>query len=212
MPDKESRIEIFDSKLKKYDYSLSDKNYCNEFIEKTVNMSGRDITNYVKDLKIAVRNSRSDTSKKEMEVIKQMSQENIEKIGQAAEQKIEQITVVKRTTSQDIQKVSDSLVDNIEKLTQSMEQKGKAVVDEYYTELNSNIKSFASNIRSMKNATTQMEKIAKEIPVFMLDTKGNIETQFSEMQIKLDQYLEYADKLHSDIANRWELLRTQEEN
>ena len=154
----------------------------------------------------------SDTSKKEMEVIKQMSQENIEKIGQAAEQKIEQITVVKRTTSQDIQKVSDSLVDNIEKLTQSMEQKGKAVVDEYYTELNSNIKSFASNIRSMKNATTQMEKIAKEIPVFMLDTKGNIEPQFSEMQIKLDQYLEYADKLHSDIANRRELLRTQEEN
>lgn len=58
LPDKESRIEIFDSKLKKYDYSLSDKNYCNEFIEKTVNMSGRDITNYVKDLKIAVRNSR----------------------------------------------------------------------------------------------------------------------------------------------------------
>lgn len=191
--------------------SRASQEYFKTSLEAIKESSMKEIQTFSKQTKADIKMV-SDTSKKEMEVIKQMSQENIEKIGQAAEQKIEQITVVKRTTSQDIQKVSDSLVDNIEKLTQSMEQKGKAVVDEYYTELNSNIKSFASNIRSMKNATTQMEKIAKEIPVFMLDTKGNIETQFSEMQIKLDQYLEYADKLHSDIANRWELLRTQEEN
>lgn len=191
--------------------SRASQEYFKTSLEAIKESSMKEIQTFSKQTKADIKMV-SDTSKKEMEVIKQMSQENIEKIGQAAEQKIEQITVVKRTTSQDIQKVSDSLVDNIEKLTQSMEQKGKAVVDEYYTELNNNIKSFASNIRSMKNATTQMEKIAKEIPVFMLDTKGNIETQFSEMQIKLDQYLEYADKLHSDIANRWELLRTQEEN
>ena len=51
LPSAPNRIKIFDSKLKKYNFSLADKSYRNEIESKTINMSGRDIDNFVKKLK-----------------------------------------------------------------------------------------------------------------------------------------------------------------
>lgn len=51
LPDGPTRIRIFDSKLKKYGFKLSDKSYRNEIEKKSEKMSGRDIDNFVKKLK-----------------------------------------------------------------------------------------------------------------------------------------------------------------
>lgn len=51
LPSAPNRIRIFDNKLKKYDFSIGDKSYRSEIESKTVNMSGRDIENFVKKLK-----------------------------------------------------------------------------------------------------------------------------------------------------------------
>lgn len=58
LPSAENRIRIFDSKLKKYGFSIRDKFYRSEIEEKTVNMSGRDIENFVKKLKERIRGTR----------------------------------------------------------------------------------------------------------------------------------------------------------
>lgn len=55
LPSAENRIRIFDSKLKNYGFSIRDKFYRSEIEEKTVNMSGRDIENFVKKLKERIR-------------------------------------------------------------------------------------------------------------------------------------------------------------
>lgn len=57
LPNAENRIRIFDSKLKKYGFSLRDKFYRFEIQERTVNMSGRDIENFVKKLKEHIHNT-----------------------------------------------------------------------------------------------------------------------------------------------------------
>ncbi len=59
LPSASNRIRIFDSKLKKYHFSLGDKSYRSEIESKTINMSGRDIDNFVKKLKEDSRNNKS---------------------------------------------------------------------------------------------------------------------------------------------------------
>lgn len=51
LPDGPARIAIFDNKLKKYGFHLSDKSYRAEIEKKSEKMSGRDIDNFVKKLK-----------------------------------------------------------------------------------------------------------------------------------------------------------------
>ncbi len=51
LPDGPTRIAIFDNKLKKYGFRLSDKPYRAEMEKKSEKMSGRDIDNFVKKLK-----------------------------------------------------------------------------------------------------------------------------------------------------------------
>mgnify|MGYP002516637991 CR=1 FL=1 len=57
LPSAENRIRIFDSKLKKYKFTLSNKFYRSEIESKTVNMSGRDIDNFVKKLKENIKDT-----------------------------------------------------------------------------------------------------------------------------------------------------------
>lgn len=61
LPNGENRIRIFDSKLKKDKFTIRGKSYQSEIMSKTINMSGRDITNFVKELKTAVRTTRFKT-------------------------------------------------------------------------------------------------------------------------------------------------------
>lgn len=51
LPNAENRIKIFNKKFEKYNFSLDGKKYLNDIQSKTVNMSGRDIENFVKKLK-----------------------------------------------------------------------------------------------------------------------------------------------------------------
>ncbi len=51
LPDGPARIAIFDSKLRKYGFRLSDKSYRAEIEKKSEQMSGRDIENFIKKLK-----------------------------------------------------------------------------------------------------------------------------------------------------------------
>lgn len=55
LPDAKKRIDIFNKKLERYNFTLNEKRYLNEIQSKTVNMSGRDIENYVKRLKEYVK-------------------------------------------------------------------------------------------------------------------------------------------------------------
>ncbi len=57
LPSAENRIKIFDSKLKKYNFTLSNKFYRSEIETKTINMSGRDIDNFVKKLKENIKDT-----------------------------------------------------------------------------------------------------------------------------------------------------------
>lgn len=54
LPSAPNRIRIFDKKLEKYHFSIGDKSYRNEIESKTVNMSGRDIDNFVKILRESI--------------------------------------------------------------------------------------------------------------------------------------------------------------
>lgn len=48
LPNAENRMKIFNKKLEKYNFSFDGKKYYNEIQEKSINMSGRDIENFVK--------------------------------------------------------------------------------------------------------------------------------------------------------------------
>lgn len=50
LPNAENRIKIFNKKFERYNFSLNGKKYLNDIQSKTVNMSGRDIENFVKKL------------------------------------------------------------------------------------------------------------------------------------------------------------------
>lgn len=50
LPSAENRIHIFNKKLERYNFTLNGKDYLNEIQSKTMNMSGRDIENFVKKL------------------------------------------------------------------------------------------------------------------------------------------------------------------
>lgn len=50
LPNKVMRKELFAKKLLSHNFLLKDKAFCDEFIDKTENMSGRDIDNFVKKL------------------------------------------------------------------------------------------------------------------------------------------------------------------
>lgn len=50
LPDKSKRITIFEKKLQKYNISFKDKPFADDIADKTENMSGRDIDNFVKTL------------------------------------------------------------------------------------------------------------------------------------------------------------------
>lgn len=57
LPSAENRMKIFNKKLEKYGFSFNGKKYYNEIQAKTVNMSGRDIDNFVKMLKEQIKNT-----------------------------------------------------------------------------------------------------------------------------------------------------------
>lgn len=50
LPNAENRIKIFNKKFERYNFTLDGKKYLNDIQTKTVNMSGRDIENFVKKL------------------------------------------------------------------------------------------------------------------------------------------------------------------
>lgn len=153
-----------------------------------------------------------DASSENMKNTAENGKVNLNKIGEAAEQKIEQITIVKKTTTEDIQRASDNLTANIEKLNSSMELKARTVLDDYHKELTGQVSAFSETIKLMSNNTASMKEITTQIPDIMNETKGNITKQFETMQEKLDQYLEYADKLHRDLATKLALLENYEVN
>lgn len=148
-----------------------------------------------------------EVAKSNMELSVSNGKANLDKIGEAAEQKIEQITVVKKTTTEDIQRASDNLTANIEKLNNSMEMKARNVLDDYHRELTRQVSAFSETIKLMSDNTVSMKNITAQIPDIMTETKDNVTEQFETMQEKLDQYLEYADKLHRDISTKWDLIR-----
>ncbi len=57
LPNAENRIRIFNKKFEKYGFTLDGKHYLNEIQSKTVNMSGRDIDNFVKKLNEEIKNT-----------------------------------------------------------------------------------------------------------------------------------------------------------
>lgn len=58
LPSAENRMKIFNQKLEKYSFTFNGKVYYNEIQAKTVNMSGRDIENFVKMLNERIKASK----------------------------------------------------------------------------------------------------------------------------------------------------------
>ena len=112
---------------------------------------------------------------------------------------------VKVTT--DISEAADRLGDAVEELDDQMQEKIKDTFITFDQQLTHIVSHLAGVLQ-------EMEKVSKSTKNSYDGISGNIEEQFDELQSKLEQYLEYADKLHHDISNKWNQFRqiTLEEN
>ncbi len=124
------------------------------------------------------------------------TEEIISKIGN----QIDSVNEIDVKAIDDLSNAADKLGTAAESLSDQMHDRIK---DTFIT-----FDHHLTNITSrLAGVIQEMEKVTNRTKLSYDSISGEIEDSFRMLQEKLEQYLEYADKLHHDIANKWEMYR-----
>ncbi len=113
---------------------------------------------------------------------------------------IEDVNELDDQVMSDISDAADRLGSVVEDLDERMQERIKETFITFDQQLTHIVSHLASVLQ-------EMEKVSKSTKTSYDGISGNIEDQFNELQSKLEEYLEYADKLHHDISNKWNQYR-----
>lgn len=136
----------------------------------------------------------------ELSNIKEETLGTIGEVGDKASKKIDSLLEVKENVSCDISEAADKLGCVVSELSVNMEDRTKETFAQFDKELSDIVQHFSATI-------SHMDKSISKTPMVVDGVTQNIEEQFKTMQEKLDQYLEYTDKLHHDLSIKWEQLQ-----
>ena len=103
-----------------------------------------------------------------------------------------------------IENASDKLGKTVELLAGDMEARTKETFATFDSELAEITKHFSGTIN-------QMDKSISKVPMVVNDVYGDLDQKLQELQIHLEEYVEYADKLHRSIEAKWKQFNSYEE-
>lgn len=128
---------------------------------------------------------------------------NIEKIaGDAAENLNGAFGYIQKSDI-DISESTDRLYKVINNINNNMEARVKETFAEFDTELAQITRHFSGTIK-------QMDDSIDKVPILVNETYGDMEQKLKEIQVHIDSYLEYADKLHHNIEAKWNQFNSYE--
>ena len=130
--------------------------------------------------------------------------DSIEKVGSKANEKLEVLTKFDADMTTGIENASDKLGKTVELLAGDMEARTKETFATFDSELAEITKHFSGTI-------SQMDKSISKVPMVVNDVYGDLDQKLQELQIHLEEYVEYADKLHRSIEAKWKQFNSYEE-
>src|SRR5690606_5531722 len=117
----------------------------------------------------------------------------------------ENISEINSRITDEILSASKELGNSAKNLDESLNKKIKETFITFDRELAEIVDHFSGTIKGM-DKNLQKTKFAYD------EMSDDIIGKFNKMQELLDQYIEYADKLHHNIENKWNQLRATDTN
>lgn len=109
---------------------------------------------------------------------------------------------VNRDITESINKAADGLGEAARKFGSNTDAKITKTFATFDAELTTITKHFGAAIH-------ELEKTIDKVPVVVEDVYGDVDQKFESIRKTLDEYLEYADKLHRDLEFKWKQLREE---
>jgi len=107
---------------------------------------------------------------------------------------------------QQIQSIDTSVAGEISGAAMEMRKASSELNDRMIGQINNALKAFDDNLakaaRHLSGTILEIEKATNNVPAVVAKT-------FAQMQEELDQYLEYADKLHRNLEEKWAQLERE---
>lgn len=184
LPSAENRIRIFDSKLKKNNFTLSNKFYRSEIESKTINMSGRDIDNFVKTLKNNIKNTEFGS---------------IEKLGDNEESRIQFLRVLEQNEEKLIQDLQRNIPLEVKEPDQ-IEKKYSDIIG--YDKIKERISRQAAFIKSSEAEKQQARNYDVSVSrgILLYGPPGNAKTVLAEATARENNFY-YIKVLSKDFIS-----------
>lgn len=148
----------------------------------------------------------SEAHLKDIEGIADTNRRNLENTFRLMEREIEgklkQLTDMKAIIKGDIENATRALTVAADGLNDDMVKQINSALESFDINLAKATSHLSGTIRAMEDSTNQ-------VPMVINQTYVNLEKTFREMQIQLDQYLSYADKLHHNLEQKWNQLNKE---
>ena len=127
------------------------------------------------------------------------------KIGECVDdvsKKLTSVLSVNRDITDSINKAAETLNESAKRFSNSADAKLTKTFATFDAELTTITKHFGA-------AILELQKTLDKVPVVVEDVYGDVDQKFESIRKTLDEYLEYADKLHRNLEFKWKQLQDE---
>lgn len=113
---------------------------------------------------------------------------------------LDELSEYKKDINVDISDSAKILSEAVSQLSKEMENRTRETFVTFDKEL-------ADITRHFSGTLNQMGDRLDEVPMVVNDVYADLNEKFEKAQIIVDEYIEYADKLRKDMANKWQMFK-----